>query len=106
MNPREYAQEQCLLAEALLQQAESTREGERFLDALDCYQAAIEIDPDYPESYLALAYLWLSQGHPDQAYPFAQSRWTPLTPNYWPSGKILKQVHTQRNLSHDRSQQL
>jgi len=70
MTPRDYAQEQCLLAEALLQQANSTREGEWFLDALDCYQAAIDIDPDYPEPYLALAYLWLSQGHPEQAHPF------------------------------------
>ena len=70
MNPRVYAQEQCLLAEALLQQAESTREGEWFLDALDCYLAAMELDPDYLEPYLALAHLWLSQGHPQQAQPF------------------------------------
>jgi tetratricopeptide (TPR) repeat protein len=70
MNPRNYAQEQCLLAAALLQQAESTREGEWFLDALDCYQAAMALDPDYLEPYLAMAWLWLSQGYAQQAHPF------------------------------------
>lgn len=70
MKPSDYAQEMCLLGSALLQQAEVTQEGEWMVEAIDAYHAAIEADSDLLEPYLALGYLWLLHGQPEQARPF------------------------------------
>ena len=71
--PSEYAREMCLLAAALLQQAEATGEVGWMLDAIDCYQAALEADPELLEPYLALAWLWLWHGQSEMARPFLRT---------------------------------
>lgn len=66
----ERAQAKCAEADALLNRAADTRESQWMLHAIDCYQAALELDPDLSEAYLGLAELWLYYEQPEQAALF------------------------------------
>lgn len=70
ISPGEYALALCRHAEALLLQAEATQEGQWMVDAIECYEDALEADPELLEPYLALAHLWLLHGEPVQARAF------------------------------------
>jgi tetratricopeptide (TPR) repeat protein len=70
MHPQDYAQDLCLMAAALLQQAEATGEGSWMEDAIECYQQAMAYDPERIEPYLALGYLSLLHQQPETARPF------------------------------------
>lgn len=72
MNAAELALAKCEEAALLLDRAAESRESQWMLQAILCYDEAMELDPELLEPYLALGELWLYYEQPEQAVPFVQ----------------------------------
>ena len=70
MIPSEFAKGLCVLGQALIEQAQTTQEGEWLHDAIVCYEDAMDADPDLIDPYLALAQICLYQQNAQSARAF------------------------------------